>query len=57
MNVTQDQSPCLNKLLPISSTPNNPKVQLSQNPIQMPSPIEIAHSQNAMSVNIITPPP
>ena len=53
MNVTQDQSQCFNKLLPICSTPKNPKVQLSENSIQMPSPIEISHSENAVSVNIV----
>ena len=57
MNVTQDQSPCFNKLLPICSAPKNAKVQLSENSIQMPSPIEISHSENAVSVNIITPLP
>ena len=56
MNVTQDQSPCFNKLLPICSRPKNPNMQLSENSIEIPSPIEISHSENAMSVNIITPP-
>ena len=56
MNVTQDQYPCFNKLLPICSTPKNPNVQLSENSIEMPSPIEISHSENAVSVNTITPP-
>ena len=54
MNVTQDQSPCFNKLLPICSTSKNTKVQLSEISIQMPSPIEISHSENAVSVNIVT---
>ena len=55
MNVTQDQYPCFNKSLPICSTPKNPIVQLSENSIETPSPIEISHSENAVSVNTITP--
>ena len=39
MNVTQDQYPCFNKLLSICNTPKNPNVQLSENSIEMPSPI------------------
>ena len=56
LNVTQDQYPCFNKLLPICSTPKIPNVQLSEKSIEMPSPIEISHSQNAVSVNTVTPP-
>ena len=54
MNVTQDEYPCFNKLLPICSTPKNPNVQLGKNSIEMPSTIEISHSENAISVNTIT---
>ena len=54
MNVTQEKSPCFNKLLPICSTPKNPNGQLSDNSIQMASPIEISHSENAVNVNIVT---
>ena len=55
MNLTQNEYPCFNKLLPICSTPKNPNMQLSENLIEMPS-IEISHSENAISVNTITPP-
>ena len=55
MNVTQDQYPCFNELLPICSSPKNPYVQLSENSIEMPSPIEISDSETAISVNTITP--
>ena len=56
MNVTLEQPTCFNKLVPICSTLKNPKVQLSENSIQLLSPIEISHSENAESVNIITSP-
>ena len=56
MNVTQDEYPCFNKLLPKCSTPKNPNVQLSEKLIEMTSPIEISHSESAFSVNTITTP-
>ena len=55
LNLTQDQYPSFNKILPICSTPKIPNVELSENPIEMPSPIEISHCEKAFSVNTITP--
>ena len=55
LNLTQDQYPSFNKILPICSTPKIPNVELSENPIEMPSPIEISHCEKALSVNTVTP--
>ena len=54
MNVTLDEYPRFNKLLPKCSTSKNPNMQLSEKFIEMPSPIEISHPESAFSVNTIT---
>ena len=55
LNLTQDQYQSFNKILPICSTSKIPNVELSENLIEMPSPIEISHCEKAVSVNTITP--
>ena len=55
LNPTQYQNLSFNKILPICSTPKIPNVKLSENPIEMPSPIEISNCEKAVSVNAVTP--
>ena len=55
LNLIQDQYQSFNKILPICSTPKIPNVELSENLIEMPSPIEISQCEKAISVNTVTP--